>query len=105
MARFKFNTFGKYHSLRASIKDGVSHAVMMGAGEMYFGPFGIFLRATTLQVGLLATVPQLFDAIMQVLIAKVMPRFRSRRTVILAGILFQTACWIPIACLSFYPGA
>jgi len=38
-------------SLRASMRDGVSHAVMLGAGETYLGPFGIFLQASTLQVG------------------------------------------------------
>ena len=44
-------------ALKAAIKDGVSHAVMMGSGETYLGPFGIFLHASTLQVGLLASLP------------------------------------------------
>jgi hypothetical protein len=52
-------------SPRASVQDGVSYAVMMGCGETYFGPFGIFLSASTLQVGLLASLPQLFGAVMQ----------------------------------------
>jgi hypothetical protein len=55
----------KNPSVRAAVRDGVSHAVMMGAGETYLGPFGIFLRASTLQVGLLAALPQLFGAMMQ----------------------------------------
>lgn len=37
-------------SLEASVRDGVSYAVMMGSAETYFGPFGIFLQATTLPV-------------------------------------------------------
>jgi len=78
---------------------------MMGAGENYLGPFGIFLRATTLQVGLLATVPQLFGAVMQFAGARTMPRFRSRRTVVLTGVLTQTACWIPMAFLPFVFGS
>ncbi|HIJ20879.1 MAG TPA: hypothetical protein HPP58_07520, partial [Deltaproteobacteria bacterium] len=52
-------------SLRASIRDGMSHSVMLGFGETYLGPFGIFLQATTLQVGILSTLPQLFGAVMQ----------------------------------------
>jgi len=91
-------------SLKASIQDGVSHAVMMGAGETYLGPFGIFLRATTLQVGVLATLPQLFGAVMQLVGARAMPRFRSRRAVILTGVLFQGVLWIPLALLPFIFG-
>lgn len=88
-------------SLKASIRDGVSHAAMMGAGESYLGPFGIFLGATTLQVGLLDTLPQLFGAIMQFVGARTMPWFRSRRAVILTGVIFQALLWIPMALLPF----
>jgi hypothetical protein len=77
---------------------------MMGAGETYLGPFGIFLRATTLQVGLLATLPQLFGAMMQWAGAQSMPRFRSRRAVVLTGVLVQASLWIPMACLPFLFG-
>ena len=48
-------------TLRASVRDGASHAVMLGCGETYFGPFGIFLLAGTLQVGLLATLPTFWE--------------------------------------------
>jgi MFS family permease len=91
-------------SLQASIKDGVSHAVMMGAGETYLGPFGIFLRATTMQVGLLATLPQLFGAFMQFVSAKAMPRFSSRRKTVFWGVLVQACLWIPMALLPFFFG-
>jgi len=92
-------------SLRAAVRDGVSHAVMMGAGETYIGPFGIFLHATTLQVGLLATLPQLFGAIMQLAGARAMLRFRSRRAVILIGAMVQASLWIPMASLPFLFGS
>ena len=91
----------KNPSLKASFRDGMSHAVMMGAGETYLGPFGIFLGATTLQVGLLGTLPQFFGAFMQWIGARAMPRFHSRRTVILAGVLIQAALWVPMAVLLF----
>jgi MFS family permease len=92
-------------SLQAAIKDGVSYAVMMGCGESYLGPFGIFLRATTLQVGLLATLPQLFGAVMQWVAAVNMDRFRSRRKVILAGAATQSVTFIPMALLPFLFGS
>jgi MFS family permease len=92
------------HSLKASLHDGVSNAVTLGAGETYLGAFGIFLQATTLQVGLLATLPQLFGAAMQWASASLMDRFRSRRSFIFRGAFFQALLWIPIALLPFFAG-
>jgi MFS family permease len=91
-------------SLHASIKDGVSYAMMMGCGESYLGPFGIFLRATTLQIGLLATLPQLFGALMQWAAALLMDRFQSRRKIIIAGAAIQAITLVPMALLPFLFG-
>ncbi len=92
-------------SLKASLRDGVSHAVMMGAGETYLGPFGIFLKASTLQVGLLASLPPLFGALTQWLAAQAMDRFPSRRKAVVAGALLQALTWLPIALLPFLLGS
>jgi MFS family permease len=94
----------KSPTLRASIADGVSYSVMMGCGETYFGPFGIFLRASTLQVGLLATLPQFFGAFMQWVGALNMDRIRSRRKVILTGAFTQALTLVPIGLLPFIFG-
>ena len=91
-------------SLKASIRDGVSFAVMMGSGEMYFGPFGIFLQATTLQVGLLASLPQLFAAIMQWVGAVNMDRIKSRRGFVITGALIQAMTLVPMALIPFLFG-
>ncbi|HEX9136378.1 MAG TPA: hypothetical protein VF905_05485, partial [Nitrospirota bacterium] len=45
-------------SLRYSIFDGAFAASMIGFGESFFVAFGLFLKATTLQVGLLSSLPQ-----------------------------------------------
>ena len=95
---------GESPSLKASIKDGVSFAVMMGSGETYFGPFGIFLQATTLQVGLLASLPQLFAAVMQWGGAINMDRVKSRRRFVIAGASVQALTLIPMALLPFLFG-
>ena len=95
---------GESPSLSASIKDGVSFAVMMGSGETYFGPFGIFLQATTLQVGLLASLPQLFAAVMQWAGAINMDRIKSRRRFVVTGALVQSSTLIPMALLPFLFG-
>jgi MFS family permease len=91
-------------SLHASTRDGISHAVMLGAGETYLGPFGIFLQATALQIGILASLPQLFGAVMQWASAQAMDRIRSRRRVIVTGAIFQALLWVPILSLPFLLG-
>ena len=80
------------------------HAVMMGSGETYLGPFGIFLLASTLQVGLLASLPQLFGAVMQWVGALKMDRIQSRRRIIITGASTQALTLIPIALLPFIFG-
>ena len=94
----------KSPSLHASIRDGVSYSVMAGCAENYFGAFGIFLKATTLQVGLLASLPQLFGAVMQWVGAVRTDRFRSRRKIVIAGGVAQAPTLIPMALLPFLFG-
>ena len=94
----------KEGSLNASIRDGVSHSVMLGTGETYLGVFGIFLQASTLQIGLLATLPLVFEAVAQWISALALDRFRSRRTVIVVWALFQALLWLPVALLPFLFG-
>jgi sugar phosphate permease len=77
---------------------------MLGCGESYFNAFSIFLRASTLQVGLLATLPQLFGAIMQWLGALNLDRFRSRKLVIILGASTQAISLLPIALVPFLFG-
>jgi hypothetical protein len=97
-------TYEKDPSLQASVRDGVSYAVMAGCGETYFGPFGIFLRAGALQVGLLASLPQLFGAIMQWARALNMDSIRSRRRAIMVGAAAQALTLLPMALLPFVLG-
>ncbi len=90
-------------AMKASINDGMSHAVMMGCGETYFGVFAIFLKATTLQVGLIATLPQLLAAVMQWAGAINMDRVKSRRKAVSTGAFVQALSFIPIALIPFIP--
>jgi len=91
-------------ALDASIHDGSANAVMLGCGEAYLGPFGIFLQATTVQIGLLAALPQLAAAVMQWLSAMAMDRCRSRLRTILQSVLCQALIWIPLAAMPFVLG-
>ena len=91
-------------SLNASLRDGVSHSVMLGAGETYLGVFGIFLQASTLQIGLLATLPLVFEAAAQWISALALDRFRSRRMVLVVWAVFQALLWLPVAMLPYLFG-
>ncbi|MBI3890551.1 MAG: MFS transporter [Candidatus Wallbacteria bacterium] len=87
--------------LQASIRDGMWWAVMVGAGESYLSAFGVFLQATTLQIGVLATLPPLIGALSQGPGVWLMERIRSRRTLVAAGAAAQAIVWVPLALLPF----
>ncbi len=91
-------------SLDASIRDGRANAVMLGAGEAYLGPFGIFLQASTVQIGLLAALPQLAGAIMQWWSAMAMDSCRQRLPRIMIAVMVQALVWLPLALLPFVMG-
>jgi MFS family permease len=52
-------------SLRHSIKDGAYFAAMNGGAESYFSALAKFLQASTLTIGLLASLPPLLASFMQ----------------------------------------
>lgn len=83
-------------SLRASILDGMSYAVVLGTAESYFVPFGVFLGASTIQIGLLATVPPLIGALCQWAGAVSMDRLKNRRRTIVSGAVIQAVACVPI---------
>jgi MFS family permease len=91
-------------TLDASIRDGRANAVMLGAGEAYLGPFGIFLQATTVQIGLLAALPQLAGAVMQWWSAMAMDSCRQRLPRIVTAITIQALVWLPLALLPLVLG-
>lgn len=72
---------------------------MSGAGETYFSAFALFLRATTQQIALLASLPPLLGSLMQLLSAWVARYKVRRKTLILFGAAFQALTWLPILLL------
>jgi MFS family permease len=86
-------------SLRHSVRDGVAYSVMAGGAETYLSAFALFLRATTAQVALVATVPPLAGAFFQFLAAWLGHRSGRRKPVILVGALLQMLVWLPLLVL------
>lgn len=72
---------------------------MTGVGETYLSAFAVFLKATTPQIGLLASMPPLLASLVQLLSAWLGHVTGHRRAIILAGASLQAAAWIPIIAL------
>lgn len=93
-------------SLRHSLKDAGAYAVMIGVGETYLSAFALFLKATTPQVGLLASVPPLLASMVQILSARLGRPGGRRKAIMLGGAALQAFAWLPIALLPLvFPGA
>jgi len=93
-------------SLRHSLKDARAYAVMMGAGETYLSAFALFLKASTPQIGLLASLPPLIGSLAQILSAGLGHLTGRRKPIILAGAGLQAAAWLPIILLPLlFPAA
>jgi len=87
------------NSLNHSLKDARAFAVMTGIGETYLSAFAIFLRATTPQIGLLASLPPLLGSFIQPVSAWLGKITGHRKAIVLTGASIQAAAWMPIAIL------
>ncbi len=76
-------------SLRYSHRDAAASAVMTGITDHYLHAFAIFLRATPNQIGLLASIPALIGALMQLLSAWLAHKEFPRHRFVAIGAVFQ----------------
>ena len=86
-------------SLRHSIKDGVAYSMMTGVGETYFSAFAIFLKASTQQVALLASLPPLLASFSQLLAVYIGQHTGARKNIVVAGALVQLGALALVAIL------
>lgn len=89
-------------SLSCAVKDGVFYSIMAGMGEGYISPFAIFLKATNSQIGLLASIPPLLGAFVQMMSVGILNQVKDRMRVILTGVIAQALTWIPILLLPLF---
>lgn len=88
-------------SLRHSVRDGSFFSIMAGAGESYFSAFAVYLKATTSQIGFLASVPPLLASFAQLLSAWIGHKTGKRKPIIVIGASLQAFIWVPLAILPF----
>lgn len=91
-------------SLRYSVVDGTFYSVMVAFGENFFSAFAVFLNASSIQLGLIASLPQALGALFQLLFGRLIGFFKSRKKIVLVGGFLEGVMYIPIF-LSFLFGA
>jgi MFS family permease len=72
---------------------------MSGSAESYFSAFALFLKASTTQIGVLASLPPLIASFAQLASAWVGRRIGRRRPLIVAGALLQASMLVPLVLL------
>jgi MFS family permease len=87
-------------SLRHSIKDGIAFSVMTGSAESYFSAFAIFLKASTQQVALLASLPPLLASFSQLAAVYLGQKTGARKEVVVAGAIIQL---LALVCVAVFP--
>ena len=87
----------KKKSLKYSIFDGSFYSAMTGFGESFFAPFAIFLKATSLELGILTTLPLAIGSIFQLYTKKILSFFKTRKGMVLFFVILQAIMYIPIA--------
>lgn len=83
--------------LRAIVLDGAAFSVMVGAGQSYLQPFTLALGHSDVVGGLIATVPMVGGAFLQLAGPQLVVRLGSqKRWVVLASVV-QALSWLPLA--------
>src|SRR5688500_10896717 len=87
------------NDMRRSIGDAASYSVMVGIGETYFSAFALALGTGETFAGLIATLPMLAGASLQLATPWALQRFGSYRTWVVLCASLQAAALLamPIA--------
>jgi MFS family permease len=92
-------------SLKYSILDGSAFSAMLGLTQNYIVPFALALGATTAQVGLGTSIPNLTMALSQLSAPKLAEKAGSRKGLILPAVFLHALMWLPILLVPYlFPG-
>ena len=97
-----FRKSPKERTLRLSFLDGGFFAAMVGFTEQYLTPYALAMGATTPQIGLLTSIPNLFGSLSQVKAADAAEKMGGRKKLIAATILLQGLLWLPMIIIPWW---
>jgi MFS family permease len=83
-------------SLRLSVFDGAAFNAMMGLTQEFMSPFALALKASTAQIGLLSSLPNLALALSQLGSPWISERLHSRKSLLVPFVSLQAIVWLPI---------
>ena len=83
-------------SLKLSVLDASAYAAMLGLTQNYITPLALELKATTAQIGLLASIPSLTMALSQLAAPDLSERAGSRKGLILPVVFMHAIMFVPI---------
>ncbi len=84
-------------NLRASTGDAASFSTMVGLGETYLPAFALAVGAGDVSAGLVATVPMLMGAVVQMITPAAVWRLGSHRRWVLLCAIVQACSFVPLA--------
>ncbi len=87
--------------LRFSLIDGIFAASMIGLVTDYITPYALALSATNSQIGILAAIPSLIAAFVQLKSADLIERAKSRKKIVNTFVLLQGLTFIPIIIIPY----
>jgi MFS family permease len=88
-------------SLKLSTLDGIAFSAMAGLTQNYITPFALALKATTTQIGFLASVPNLTMALSQLAAPNLSEKAGSRKGLILPVVFTHALLWLPILLIPY----
>jgi MFS family permease len=89
-------------NLRNSISDGAAFSIMVGIGETYFPAFVLALGLGEIASGLVASVPILMGAILQLISPWGVARLGSNRRWVVACVIMQALSFLPLAAAALW---
>lgn len=88
-------------SLKNSVLDGSAYGAMAGLTQNYTTPFALTMGATTTQIGLLSSIPNLAMSLAQLIAPALSQRIRSRKDFILPMVFLHALMWLPILLIPY----
>ena len=88
-------------SLKYSVYDGVSFAVMEGMTSSFLTPFAVALNASVSMIAALTYVPQLLGAFVQLFTSKLVELIKDKRKILFAGSFMHAILWLPLLLIPY----
>jgi len=81
--------------------EGAVSSTAIGLTQNYIVPFALQIQATTLQIGLLTSIPNIMMAFSQLIAPYLTEKIGSRKGIIMSALFLDTIMWLPIILIPY----